>query len=55
MLDKTCISMVKYLRIGYRVERKEYRFRSIRELGPSAGSPGRGGDGKVRPGANFFE
>lgn len=55
MLDKGLSPMVKYLRIAYRVERKEYCVRTIREPGSLAGSPGRGVGRKVRPGANFFE
>ena len=54
MLDKTLQTMVKYFGIGYRVERKEYLFRTIRESGSSAESPGREGNGKVRPGAKLF-
>ena len=52
VLDKNAMEMVKYWRIGYRCERKEYPIRTIREPGPLAESPGRGKWGKVRPGAN---
>ena len=43
--------MVKYTRIQYRDERKEYRVLRFRESGPLAESPGNGRCGKVRPGA----
>lgn len=54
MLDKGLSPMVKYMGIVYRVERKEYCRRTIREPGPLAESPGRGVDRKVRPGASIF-
>ena len=43
--------MVKYLRIEYRGERKEYRISNHREFGSAAESPDGIGFGKVRPGA----
>ena len=50
-LDKGVPQMVKYLRIEYRGERKEYRISNHREFGSAAESPDGIGFGKVRPGA----
>jgi hypothetical protein len=41
-LDNCGQGMVKYLRIEYRVERKEYPAEYLREFGPLAGSPNGG-------------
>ena len=51
MLDKNRETMVEYLRIKYRVERKEYRIANHREFGSPAESLNGIGCGKVRPGA----
>ena len=53
MLDKNGQTMVEYLRIKYRVQRKEYRVNILREFGSPAESPNGIGYGKVRPGANI--
>jgi len=41
----------KMAQTKYRVERKEYLLRNLREPGSPAESPGGGSAGKVRPGA----
>ena len=51
-LDKNRETMVEYLRIQYRDERKEYRYPIRRESGSLAESPDGVRYGKVRPGAN---
>ena len=53
-LDKAGMTMVKYSRIEYRVDRKEYRNSSLRESGPAAESQDGDEYGKVRPGVNFM-
>ena len=46
--------MVKYMRIKYRVERKEYRITNHQRAGVVGWKPGQGSGGKVRPGAKSF-
>ncbi len=53
-LDKCMERMVKYPRIEYRCERKEYPAENFREFGSLAESPNGGRQGKVRPGANLL-
>ena len=53
VLDKYGRRMVKYLRIEYRIDRKEYLTGKRRESGSSAASLDVERFGKVRPGAKL--
>ena len=54
-LDKGRGAMVKYLRIEYRIDRKEYSAENLREFGSLAESPNGRRRRKVRPGANAIK